>query len=446
MFGTEYYRDYFHKLSSYFNRSDWFLAEGRELIEKRGFRPYDKFIAVERLDTLHDLSVMGGMDIFVPVVGKNSDAIMFPFDFEVAFPDNNRKIYTDPASHKHFFMKYAWPSLNYFVNFFNSRNVPGLIDATPSGGHFLFYALRGKKGWDDVKSIGYVHPEHRDAALQVDYSGRDLKRQHPLDLDSCSVWSGMGRLALMIALKMKQDCSSSIRDLEIRISDSKDSGNFSADITPWGDPAWMRIMRVPGSLHRKNELKHEIFSYGPLVDVIIYHYDTQNLVFPESDGEVIHSKFWNLEEALHHNLSFPGFIPFADGGLSNLVEEYRHTDLPSFFSDFDNTPDLAPGEGRHRVLNDSRLDYRTRDMSLNPYSRMLNPLSLRYHIADLLSVGWNLKHVACAIDDCYKDSSYPWVSDWDRDGIKKYLPRVRAEFWASSIGAELLFENGLLRL
>lgn len=431
----EYYEAVFPRLEEAFARSSWVLGYGPELIKLMNFPVRALHVTVQPVDQLWKLSKEWGLEVFVPIVGEHGNAILFPYDFEIALMHENARLYMNPKSQLHFFRHHIKPVANYLESFFAQRGIPFVLDFTPSGGHVLFYTVRGTEAWNSVASIGHLEQSLIEKYNYVDHTGEDLKRIEPLGLDAALVFSGLTKLAAYASLKVKDDFQGHQNGMPITISDCEEK-TINLDISWCGDPAYMRIMRAPCGLHKKNMDKYGIYHFGPLADVKVAWFDGNRVINPEQDlGELVHA-MWNLDHASSHNQLFPGHIPWANEPLVDLVEEYKDSKLYRFHQSVHNEPNLPVGEARHRVLNDIRLHDKTRNMAEYPDPRMLTPRDLKKYVRNLMDNGWHPRHIGNSIRDCY-------VQDENlRRSFVKYDADTKANFWADNYAAVYLLEEG----
>lgn len=431
----EYYEAVFPRLKEAFERSSWVLGYGPELITLMNYPVRSLHVTVQPVDQLWKLSKEWGLEVFVPIVGEHGNSILFPYDFEIALMHENERLYRDPGSQLHFFRNHIKPVSNYLENFFTERGIPFVLDFTPSGGHVLFHVLRGTDAWHAVASIGHLEQSLIEKYNFADHTGEDLKRTEPLGLDAGLVFSGLTRLAAYASLMVKNDFGGHQNGMPITISDCEEK-TINLDISWCGDPAFMRIMRAPCGLHKKNMDKYGVYDFGPLADVKVTWFDGANVINPEQDLDQLVHAMWNLDHAAGHNLLFPGHIPYANEPLVAFVDEYKQSSLNEFNQAIDREPNLPVGEARHRVINDDRLHEKTRNMAMYPNPRMLTPRDLKKYVRNLMENGWHPRHIGNSIRDCYVED------EGLSRGFVKCDADTKANFWAHNYAAVFLLEEG----
>jgi len=425
----EYYSAIFPRLANSFDHASWVLAQGPELI-RRGWDPDGLLVTVEPIGHLYDLSVKDGMEVFLPVIGKNK-TVLAPIDFEIFLSHETWKIYADAKSQGYYHNVHIKPISDFFESLLQGFQIPYLLDLTPSGGHILFHAEQGTNAYRELASIGWLEQELVEAYIYRDAD--DLKRSEPCGFEAGSVFSGIGRLwnyASLLAKEFFKDA-----ELPITICDSEDKC-VNIDNSWQADPAYMRILRSPYSLHRKNIHKHNMPG-NPLCDVIKTHFDGQ-IAHTNEDLQQLVQNMWDLEQAAIQSDQFSGHIPVANDSLIPLIRQYQQSKLYEFVSDFDRTPDLQTGEGLHRARNDPRLSEKSRSVIEIPYPRMMQPNTIKKFVRNMTDIGWHPKHIACLMNDLYTQPQHNWRTNW-----LKYTSRTRANYWARTYSAINLIEAGV---
>ncbi len=424
----EYYSRIFEKLERGFEFSHYVLAYGNDLRLRdmaHGGPPRDEsalMVAVEPRDQLWDFTVNWGLEVFIPIVGHTNRAILSALDYEIYLDDSTR-LYADKGSQWHYFHNYIGPVTTFIADKLEEHKIPYFTDMTPSGGHFLFWVLQGTEEWKKLAKIGFLEEDLKTAYMYDDPA--DLKRIPKITLEAGYVYSGLGRLWEYLSRLAKEQVRTGAKELPLTLSDPEHKC-VNLDITQYGDPAFMRIMRAPFSAHKKR-IK-VIPGAAPLVDVPIWHYDGFRKRGEMDFGYLIDC-MWDLEKALEHSHQFTGSIPKANGGLVGLIEEYEHSALFQYHQEMDYQPDLERQEAFARAKADGRLNDKTRGMIEHPNPRALDPRSLIKLAHDLKENGWHPKHIGNLIADLYEQPQHGWNCDW-----MKYPSRTRGNFWARIYG------------
>jgi hypothetical protein len=439
MNAQEYYRAILPSLRESFDRSDRVTGYGRELIQLMGFGPYDLPVTVQAVDQLEKLTAEWGLEVFLPVMGR--DAILFPFDFEISLRNENHFLYAGPMGQAHFLTKYIFPVARYLERFFIERKIPFMIDYTPSGGHLLLYVLRGSEAWREAAAVGWLEEDLKTAYAWTDPDGGDMKRLKPTTEEEGRVFSGLGRLAEYLGLKIVRDAASFIEyggpdDLEVHLCDAEDRA-VNIDISWTSDPLYYRIMRAPAALHKKNMNYYHLTVYGPMADTKALYYDGITERRASDDPHEILAAQWNLERAAEFNRRIPGHVPYADATLAALLREYAASPLCAVHRRTDATPDLPRGEARRRALGDAKLHEKTHSTLRHPNPRMLQPEALKKMVGNFLECGWESRAIANVIRDCYIDPIFGWTVNW-----LKCPAETRANMWTRIYADVYRLEKG----
>lgn len=435
---SKYYKSIFDKICNSLRGNHWVLGSGEELI-KHGWDPDKLLVTAEQIDQLWKLSVEWNLEIFKPVFGYSGESVLFAKDAEIFLADP-RYLYHNMGSQLHFFEKYIAPIVMFETNFLQKHGVPHIIDLTPSGWHVLFTVKRGTKAYDHIKNIGCLEDELATAYSYTDPN--DIKRNPAVGPEAGLVYSGMGRLKEYLALRAMAHAQQH-PEVPTTISDSEEKC-VNEDITDTGDPGFMRIMRIPFSLHKKR--RRYFPGSEPLQDVIFRFFPGKNTTNDGkdvlvNDWEYLLSCMWSKEMAVKHSRCFTGKIPVAtDESIDGLVSEYKRSGLYRFHQEFDSEPELEPGKALHGARYDADLSDKSKDFIMFPCPRALQPKVLKKFIRNLIENNWHPKHIGCLINDLYR-LPIDWNVNW-----MKYISRTRANFWARIYGAVYLLEQKQMAL
>lgn len=428
----EYYRNVFDKMKDCFRHSGYVIATGSEL----GLDSVFPNLA-RPTDALHHLAVDRALQIHLPVVGYRSRSILMPLDFEVFLEHENHKLYEDRHSQRQLFDQ-VLPMIGFVEDFLRTRGIPYLLDYTPSGGHILFQNLLGSRATEELRKIGYVEDDLAKACNYID--PHDIRRHQGTSIEAAAVFSGIGKLAEYLSLVTMK----AFRDNEskgmfpVTIADSHERCvNFD---NSWceGSP-FMRSIRSPFSLHKKNQEKYGFDSHPPLVDVIGTCFDGKRAHGME-DIDYILDCMWNLENASGHALEFSGGIPCSNDSLIDFVAEYRASDLYAYHQEFEKQDDLPKKEAIEKARGECRISDSTRDILWNPNPSALQPKKILCMVDDLLiNANWPAKHIANVLRDLYQEPVFGWTQDFF-----KYPSEEKANYWARVYGAVALCKAGRL--
>ncbi len=431
----EYYSRVFGRLKNCFGGFHYVVAAGRDLLAD-GWDP-SFLVAVEPVDQLEKFTVHKGMQVHLPIIGERSGSVLMPLDFEIFLLGENHKLYTDKESQRYWF-KQMDPVFRFVEKYFRKRGLPYLLDYTPSGAHLIWRNPLGTRAAAELDGIGALEEDLIRACLYIDE--RDIKRRWGVSLGAAKMFSGLGKLAEYISLITISAFSDNEAKglLPVTVSDSADRCiNFD---NSWAEGSpFMRSLRSPFSLHKKNHDKYFFFHHPPLVDVVGAVYDGKSAV-EEPDMDRVVDCMWDLGRAADHAERFSGVIREAGDSLVDLIGEYKRSQLFEFHREFDLTEDLPRGEALERARRDGRVTPFARHMLFEPNPMALQPKNMMGFVYDMIIYAdWKPKHAANVLRDLYIDPRYGWSIDFF-----KYPAEEKANFWARTFSSMALLKTGRL--
>jgi len=437
MNAQKYYQRVIDRLKNCYQFSHFHIAAGNELV---GQAPDPIFPAIaEPLDQLEKNTVQRGLQVHVPVIGERSRSVLMPLDFEIFMTGENHRLYQDKDTQRKYF-KRVLPVIHFIEDLLRSRGIPYLLDYTPSGGHILFQNLLGYRATDKLRQIGFLEEDLIKACRYVD--SHDIRRWYGISLDAAAVFSGLTKIAEYISLlTMKRFQDNESRGLfPVAIADSYDRCiNFD---NSWSEGSpFMRCIRSPFSLHKKNQEKHGQYNQPPLVDVVGTYFNGR-IASEAADLAHILDCMWDLEKAADHAQQFSGFIPCSNETLIDFIREYESSDLFRFHQEFENLADMARGKALEYARKEENIPGWTRNILHDPNPSALQPQKLKGLVYDfLIHANWKSKHIANILRDIYQNPSFNWTQDFF-----KYPAEEKANFWARTYSAVALWETGRLRV
>lgn len=433
----DYYNQVFDRLNNCFEHYDFFIATGVEL-EADGCDPAFPAIAAP-LEHLAHYTLERALQIHLPIIGERSRSVLMPIDFEIFLGDENYQLYSEKKIQKKYF-DHIIPVANFIEQIFRSRGLPYLLDYTPSGGHFLFQNQLGELPAQALAEIGYLEDDLIKACNYVD--PQDLRRKFGVDLDAARAFSGLGKLTEYIALLTMN----AFRDNEekghfpVTISDSADRCINLDNTWNEGSP-FMRSIRSPFSLHKKNQEKYGNYHQPPLVDVIGAVFNGRD-VEQEKDMDHLLDCMWDLKLAAAHAQNATGIIPCSNGTLIDFIREYQKSDLYAFHQEFDGETDMPRGEALKNAKNEPNIPDWARNILYYPNPSALQPKNLIGFVHDFyIHASWRPRHIANILRDLYQDPAHGWTQDFF-----KYPAEEKANYWARVYSAVALWRTGNLNL
>jgi len=437
MEASHYYQRIRDRLPNCFQFSDYVVATGRELVAEGASAAFPA--VAEPLQRLEHLTVERGLQVHIPVLGSHSRSVLMPLDVEIYLGPDNHRLYESAATQRHLFLK-VLPLARFLETLLRTRGMPYLLDYTPSGAHILFQNVLGYRATTAVQAIGHLEDDLVAACLFVDPG--DIRRRHGVSLDAARVFSGLGRLAEYMALLAMASLppGDSSDPLPITIGDAeKRCLNFD---NSWGEGSpFMRCIRSPFSLHKKNRENYGQSGQPPLVDVIGTYFDG-SVADAEEDIDVLLSAMWDMPKAADHAMRFSGFIPCSNETMIDFVEEYKRSDLFAFHQDFDRQETLPRGAAVARARRETRIGSATQGALGAPNPAALQPERIMAMVDDFLfQAQWKPKHIADVFRDLYQDPAFAWEQDFF-----KYPAEAKANFWVRTYSAVLLWKKGQLKI
>lgn len=435
MNAQEYYHQVIDRLRNCYQFGHYVIGAGEELAGESQ-DPLFPSIA-EPVADLDRLTLQRGLQVHLPIIGENSQSVLMPLDIEIFLGPENGTLYTDKTTQRDLF-KLTIPCFQFIEKLFQQKGMPYLLDYTPSGGHILFQNVLGYRATEEVGRIGFVEEDLVKACNHIDLY--DIRRWYGVSIEAASVFSGLGRLAEYLALlTMKEFRDNPVEGLlPVTISDSLDRCINFDNTWSEGSP-FMRAIRSPFSLHKKNQEKYGNHDQQPLVDVIGTYFDGKTALGTDNVETVIDC-MWDLEKAADHSRQFSGYIPCANETLIDFINEYRSSDLYLFHQDFDGQENIERGQALEYARQEEHLPDWTRQVLYSPNPAALQPKNLIGFIEDfLIHAQWQPKHIGNILRDLYQNPSFNWTQDFF-----KYPAEEKANFWARTYSAVALWKRGRL--
>ena len=437
MNAQEYYQQVFDRLRHCYQFNHYAIATGNELIAE-GCDPAFPALTAP-VSQLEKLTLQRGLQVHIPVIGERSQSVLMPIDFEIYLGAENHKLYTDKETQRALFGQVI-PVAHFLEDLFRSRGIPYLLDYTPSGGHILFHNLLGYRATEELKNLGFLEGDLIQACNYID--SNNIRRWFGISLDAARVFSALGKLAEYIALltmkAFKQNEANGL--FPVTISDSYEHCiNFD---NSWNEGSpFMRSIRSPFSLHKKNQEKYGKYHQPPLVDVIGTYFDGKNTL-EERNMDYILDCMWDLYKAANHAQRFTGYIPCSNETLIDFIHEYTSSDLYRFHQDFDRQEDIPRGRAIEYAKREWNIPDWTRNILESPNPSALQPKKLMGFVYDfLIYAHWKPKHIADILRDVYQNPFFNWTQDFF-----VYPAEEKANFWARTYSAMALWKSGQLSI
>lgn len=429
----EYYQNptTINGLRNFFSGCDWFLTSGSHYSRDPnwGTAPRVRVFPISELEQ----HLGQGPDIYRPLISR--DGVLGVFDIEYFHWD--KKTLFLPKDDKQFgvhdqiFQEQLEPIYQYVSETFSDECI---IDLTWSGFHVLTDILHNTSVYDALLSLGQNKrqdgtPQCLEHSLLAQYSycdQNDLKRRHPISTEDAIVYHQFGRVLEFLSHKIIQDVKPKV-NLDITISDTQEEG-LSLDLSQYGDPIYMRIIRTAFSSWDKHniiESLSNIVQQPPFVDVIRKYGCLEN-----NDLEYLFPLHQDYSASIEHNKQFNGTILTAGKNVLKLIQEYKQSALRAFHLEFDSKEHDANDHMYKLAKFNPHLDFDIREMMEYPNPSLLQPGKIKRTVEHLLKKSWHPKHIGGMLAGRYEAKD----KNWDEVYWSKYNSRTRANFWARIYG------------
>jgi len=419
MNAQEYYSRVIERLRNCFQFNHYMIAAGNELFAESSDPAFPAI--TEPVNQLGKLALQRGLQVHIPVIGERSQSVLMPLDVELFLGEENHKLYAGKETQRKLFDQII-PVIRFLENLFRSRGIPYLLDYTPSGMHILFQNLWGHRAVEELKELGFLEEDLIKACNYID--PYDIRRWYGISLDAARAFSGLGKIAEYISLlTMKAFTDNESKGyFPLAISDCYDQCiNFD---NSWSEGSpFMRSIRSPFSLHKKNQEKYGKYHQPPLVDVIGTCFDGKSAT-EETDIDFILDCMWDLEKAADHAQRFSGVIPCSNETLIDFISDYKSSDLYLFHQDFENQTEIPRGFALEYAKKEENIPDSIKHILYFPNPSALQPkrlIELVYFF--LVHAHWKPRHIANILRDMYQNPSFNWTQDFF-----KYPAEEKANF------------------
>ena len=300
------------------------------------------------------------------------------------------------------------------------------------GHHFVWRVRKGSAAFVRLAQLGRLP-----ATLAARYEQPQPPHGEPVGIEDGHAFAGLGLVMEYVAHRVKAlaapHCKVPVELSAVEVGPTERGREMiSLDISEYGDPLHVRVIRVPFGLYLKpwQQRAHfgpEVVAQLPPVFMIPLHEMSSTRGI-----KVMHE----IESVLDLATRASTRIPDQSEGVANLVAAYERSELARFHGWFyaqeheppaawpqtyDRTPlDALPPCARHT------LEY--------PNDLLLRPSGLRLVTRSLLALGWHPRHIAGLFRSKF-ERDYGWNAAW-----QGYDPAARADFYTRMFSG--LFATG----
>lgn len=208
---------------------------------------------------------------------------------------------------------------------------------------------------------------------------------------------------------------------------------ISIDISEYGDPLGVRVIRVPFSLYLKPAQqrhtlgKAQVRGLRPIFLVPLRGIDSSQGI------SLMHNSDAVTQLARQNAVA----IPEASESVQDLIDSYENSSLKRFH-DFFYSQEPEPPENWPQTYDQTPLDaipLCARRILEHPNDLLLKPAGVARVVRVMLALGWHPRHIAGLIRSKF-ERNYNWGQQW-----AGYDPAFRAEFYTRLFGG--LFVTGV---
>ena len=299
------------------------------------------------------------------------------------------------------------------------------------GHHFIWQIARGSPAFQYLANLGHGTP-----SLWQTIADHPAPDSTLAPIESARAFAGLGQVMEFLAHRVKEIA---VRASEIPIEltavevgpSARGREMVSLDISEYGDPLTVRLLRVPFSVYLKPwQLR------GAIADEVLSEMDplfvipTAGMTMPEAlpvmrSGEMV-ARLAETASAV---------IPDASTGTMRLIAEYESSPLRKFHEDF-YAQEHEPPERWAATYDRAPLDHWPacgRLIVEQPNDLLLRPACIRRVVRILLALGWHSRHIAGLIRSKY-EGHFGWTQFTGCD------PATRADFYVRMFAG--LFATG----
>lgn len=316
---------------------------------------------------------------------------------------------------------------------FEKRGIPAYEIMTGQGYHFAFQVPCDGDADEALIEIGRV-----DDPVAGKYGFPKPPRKRKVSILHGRSFDGMGRVMEFLAHDILRTARPRT-PIPVHTTDvgtgSRRVGHeaISIDLSMYGDPIFMRDLRMPFSTHQKHKVaRDKVGSRIARETPVQVALPVGNLSLESRLGMRRH--FRRAAEWAEACADTGGCrIPVATGVISSLVSEYRASRLAEFHAYFDSERHDDPSRWRETY---DRTDLRALPPCIavvlsDPNPRALQPTHIQAVTRVLLGKGWHPRHIAGLLRSKY-ERNWGWGEDWT-----KYDASMRADFYVRLFAGQI---------
>lgn len=289
------------------------------------------------------------------------------------------------------------------------------------GHHFVWRVRQGSRAFKRLARLG-CQPDEVAAFNAAPHPPAGK----PVPPTVGAAFAGLGRVMEFLAHRLKESaapmCKIPVKLTAVEVGPTRYGREMiSLDISEYGDPLNMRVIRVPFSLYLKPWQQRGVLGEGvvarmpPCFLIPLHEMDSKQGVRVMSDIEMV--------SLLAQRASAQ--IPDQSAAMDSLIDTYLASPLGRFHQ-FYYSQEQHPPETWPENYDRTPLDVMpacARFLIEHPNDLLLRPAGIERLVRVMLSLGWHPRHIAGLIRSRF-ERDFNWGAQWDG-----YVPALRADFY-----------------
>jgi hypothetical protein len=289
------------------------------------------------------------------------------------------------------------------------------------GEHFVWRIAEGSGAFEELRRLGHVPP-----SLRGKYAEPHPPLEEAVPQSLAEAYAGLGLVMEHVAVEVLQR-GRPVATIPLEVTEvetvEENAGRelLCLDLSEYGDPIYLRTIRVPFSRYLKPHQRAEsvgaeiLRELPPLQTVPL---DGNSLL---EGVEAMRDPFKGeaLAESTHTR------IPEMSEGTAQLLTAYRGSSLADFHAWFYRTEPHPPAKwpATYDAIDLQALPACAAHLLTHPNDRLLRPVGIRHLTRVLMALNWHPRHIAGLVRSRY-ERDHGWGDLWFT-----YDATSRAEFY-----------------
>ncbi|MFQ3676049.1 MAG: hypothetical protein SNJ64_05855 [Endomicrobiia bacterium] len=356
-----------------------------------------------------------GADIFRSVWDKK--ATLFVLDFEYY----NTKYIAEPffnPQEVYFKLEEIYQRIK---KIYHQYKINYISIQTGQGYHFVFKLPYDNPLHDKLISLSEI-----EFSLKGKYSITTPRRGKIISKDSAYGFHNAGRILEFFTHILLQNLSD-YKGLPVMLGDVSVGNNkeaISIDLSMYGDPIYLRDIRIPFSSYQKHKIYPKFKTSTQHIKPFI--------VLPRETNGVEHFTYKELlsirsvaKKVIEYSSNIHCAIPSVEKSFELVLSDYQNSALYKIHKNFDSVEQDNPNiwYKTYDRFDVNILPLCVSHCLIEPNDHLLKPTNLQTLTRVLLKLGWHPKHIAGLVRSKY-ERNYGWGGEWF-----KYDASSRANFY-----------------